>query len=180
MHIPVDSLAQVETLGDQLAAIILKLTWRLLEAMAAGGAQLEVLSTNMEHLGQLLKQILQKDSFMEVRSNYAGHDGEKVLKREVVEELARCLAVKMQKTHEHSVKMTMLKRVLKSAAQLEFALKTWKITDGDIKAALERMELVYKLELTNTNRIGMEKPGDLCQLLKSCSWVYIYIHIYIL
>ena len=44
MHIPVDMWAQVETLGDQLEAINLKLTWRLLEAMAAGGDQLEALT----------------------------------------------------------------------------------------------------------------------------------------
>ena len=123
-------------------------TWRSacsyqLEAMAADGAQLEVLATNMEHLGQLLKQILQKDSFIEVRSNYAGHDGEKVLKREIVEEVARCIAVKKQKMHEHFVKMTMLKPVLENAAQLEYALKTWELTDGDLKAAVQRMELVH-------------------------------------
>ena len=149
------------------------------EAKVADGAQPEALSTSMQHIEELVQKIQEKASFMEKRSNYMGHDAEMVLKRELVQECAQCLAVKMQQIHAHGVKMAMLQPVRSNAAQLEFASKTWKITEADIKAALERMELLHKLQVSNTNRIGMEKPGDLCQLLKSCSWVYIYIYIYI-
>ena len=134
--------------------------------MAPRGDQLEAMATNMKFHGDLLQKILNKDTFMEVRSNYMGPDGEAVLKRQVMEELARCIAVKMQKSHEFRVKMTMLKPVLENQAQLEFALKTLELTTKDLTAAVQKMELLHKLEHTNTNRIGMGKPGDLCHTLK--------------
>ena len=104
-----------------------------------------------------------------------GHDGEKVLKREIVEEVARCIAAKMLKSHGFKVKMSMLKPVLENADQLEFAFKTQELTKEDLTAAVQKMKLLYKLEITNTNRIGMEKPGDLCHTLKACNWVCIHI-----
>ena len=142
--------------------------------MATGGdhAAAEAMAKNLQFHGDMLLKILEKNTFMEMRSNYMGHDGEKVLMREIVEEIARCSAVKMQKSHEFFVKMTMLKPVLQNAAQLEFAQKTLELKKEDLTAAVQKMKLLYKLEMTNTNRIGMEKPGDLCHTLKACNWVY--------
>ena len=119
----------------------------------------------------LLQRLLEKMSYMEKRGNFQGHDGDKVLKRELVEEIARCSAVKLQKSHFFKVKITMLKLVLENEEILEFAKKTLKLTREDFTAALDRMKLLHKLELTNTHRIGMEKPGDLCKGLQACSWV---------
>ena len=172
IYIPVDILVQLEAINLKLS-----LKFREFEAiMAASGEQFEAMATNLQALADLLQAILQKDSYMEKRGNFQGHDAELVFLREIVEQLARCSAVKMQKSHAFDVKMAMLEPVLENEAQLEFALKTQKLTKKDLTAAVERMKLLHKLQLTETNRIGMEKPGDLCSTLKSCSWVYIYIY----
>ena len=73
-------------------------------AVVADGAQSEALSTNMQHIEELLQKVQEKVSFMEKRSNYMGHDAEMVLKRELVQECAQCLAVKMQQIHAQDFK----------------------------------------------------------------------------
>ena len=121
--------------------------------------------------GACLSVLQEKTRHMELRSNFTGHDAAFVMQRQVVNELATMVAKKKQVQHEFVVKMNMLEPVLKNDMQLECAMKTKQLKAWHLDYALKQMKLVHKLQMTEVNRIGSEKPGDLCESLQRNGWL---------